>query len=448
MTLITARLRFETAGGVGGTEAGAGENGYLQPIRRDPAPKGKAKGKVSLPGTTIAGSLRAHCAAFDAGLGDLFGDTPEQLADKHGKAEAMRRSQKRNDEKPERAMPSAIQVLGTLLHRRGETFSHTRNSSDRKRGAARTHHFHRVEMLETGTEFDVVLRWDNADEELLERFLDVLKQWHPTLGRGVTRGAGRCSLVGWGRVDYDLDSPDGLMAWLNTERRPNPAETPETRSAETYALDVDLSIVDAIHCGTELNSVNGPKHNTLTAFRHGEEFVVPGSTLKGVLRSRAEYICRVLGLLACKDQQCGECRPCLLFGFAGEENARRGRIAVDDAVIEDAQPDFRPHVAIDRFTGGARDQALYEHEVVAAGWFPMRVRWLGTETGAEAAQDARLLHAVVADLDARYVGIGARTTAGFGTVAVRECRSATFEVSELAGVLRDPVIASTEDVNA
>lgn len=445
VTLITARLRFDTAGGVTGTETGSGNNGTVLPIRKDPS------GQATLPGTTIAGNLRAHCTALDAELGALFGDTPEQLDEKHRKAE-------RENAEPERATPSTIQVLGTVLHRGGDTISHTRNTADRSRGAARTHHVHRVEMLTQGTQFDVVLRWDNANPDLLrDQFLPALKQWRPMLGRGVTRGAGRCSLVGWGTKDYDLDSAEGLLAWLrdtDLESRPEPSKEPANSAEPNRLLDADLSVVDALHCGTgDAETTPGGKNNQLKAFRHGTEFVVPGSTLKGVLRSRAEHICRVLGLAACQDQRCGSCRPCLLFGFAGESTALRGRISVEDATIRDARSSLRPHVAIDRFTGGARDQALYEHEVVAEGTFTLQVRWLlppsqdATEAtdsngpASEAEQDTRLLNAALEDLHEGYVGIGARTTAGYGSVRVEACRSKRFELTELAGALRNPATA-------
>lgn len=448
-TLISARLRFDTAGGVAGTEVRAGENGYVLPLRRDPS------GKVSLPGTTIAGNLRAHCAAVDPELGTLFGDTPEQLQDKHEKAA--------REETAEQASPSAIQVLGTVLRKGGKVVTHTRNTNDRRRGAARTHHFHRVELLEQGTEFDVVLRWNNAGSSLRERFLAALAQWHPTLGRGVTRGAGRCSLTGWGTADYDLDRVDGLLAWLRDtglDSYPEPSEMPADPVQPQYVLDAELSIVDAVHCGTEQPEPGeGQRNNQLMTLQRGEDFVVPGSTLKGILRSRTEYICRVLGLAACEDQQCGSCRPCLLFGFTADEAAQRGRIVVEDATIRTAKSEFRPHVAIDRFSGGARDQALYEYQVVTDGTFPLRVRWLtpryqhssGTNGSvnalSEAEQDARLLHAVLEDMNDGYVGIGARTTAGYGSVRIETCRSRTFERTELAGVLRNPATTSTDKGN-
>lgn len=45
----------------------------------------------------------------------------------------------------------------------------------------------------------------------------------------------------------------------------------------------------------------------------------------------------------------------------------RGRLAVRDALVDAAHVVRRPHVAIDRVSGGARDQALFSVELVDEG---------------------------------------------------------------------------------
>ncbi|MCA1278257.1 RAMP superfamily CRISPR-associated protein [Saccharopolyspora sp. 7B] len=407
VTLITARMRFDTAGGVTATETRTGD-GYASPLRRAP------DGKIHLPGTTVAGSLRAHCARHDGALDALFGNKPP-----------TRSSDRRAD-----AIPSAIQVLGTALRPAGESVTHRRSAIDRERGAARTHHYYEVELLPAGTEFDVFLRWDDPDAPLRDRFLAALTGWHPMLGRGVTRGAGRCSLIGWGEAEYDLSTGPGLLSWIrdtDIQSYPEPTKPVDTPEPE-IALRAELSIVDAVHCGT-----GDAQDNLLPTFRlrTDGDYAIPGSTLKGVLRSRAEYICRVVGAGACTDQSCGECRPCTLFGHANAAGGRRGRIAVDDAVIREPVIAHRNHVAIDRFTGGARDTALYTHEVVASGTFTLHVRALDAIDEA----DERLLHAVLADLHDGYTGIGARTTAGYGTVAARTGLRTDLPLTDLATAL-------------
>lgn len=413
VTLITARLRFETAGGVTATETRE-DSGYVLRLRTD------ATGKAHLPGTTVAGNLRAHCA-FDPELEALFGDAPEELTRKH-----------EQDQSP--ANPSTIQVLGTVPRTNDKLVHHTRNSADRARGAARTHHFHRIQMLRPGAEFDVMLRWDDADQNLRERFLRALQRWRPRLGRGVTRGAGRCRLVGWGVADYDLSTELGLLAWIRDTgiaSYPEPSKEPASDDSGDPLLEVDMSIVDAVHCGADPSQRVewGLADNEIPTHKIDDVPTIPGSSLKGVLRSRAEYICRVVGAEACAEQRCGACVPCGLFGFAGDKSAKRGKIAVDDAPISDPMTSWRPHVAIDRFTGGARNEALYNDEVVASGTFTLRLWELNDVTPAE----RRLLHAVLDDLHEGYLGIGARTTAGYGTVrADSGARPSEFALSDLA----------------
>ncbi|MGJ7908498.1 RAMP superfamily CRISPR-associated protein [Actinopolyspora sp. H202] len=398
-SLITLRLRMVTAGGVTAPEALDASEETL-PLRTD------NKGRPQLPGSTVAGSLRAHCdtradLAADEHQNDLFGSRPGSDA----------------------RTPSPVQVLGTVCRPAGETEFRRRTAIDRERGAPATHTLHATELLPEGTEFDVVLRWDDPDHRY-ERFVELLRGWRPHLGRGSGVGAGLCTVVGVGEATYDLATVDGLYAWVHLtwpDDYPTPVGGDGNSSAPEPVVDVELDIVDGLHIGTgeaERESEDGPKISRV--LRSGGKFVVPGSTLKGVLRSRAEYICRAVGAVACTDQSCGGCVPCRLFGFSpatgAEGTGRRGRIAVHDATIETtADPEHRQHVAIDRFTGGATDGLLYTDEVLTSGRFRLRVEPLATDL---TETERLLLRAVVTDLDDGLVGIGGRSTAGLGTVRV------------------------------
>ncbi|MDV6011653.1 RAMP superfamily CRISPR-associated protein [Haloechinothrix sp. LS1_15] len=418
VTLCTVRLRMLSPGGVGGTESSENSRNVLR-LHRDPW------GRPHLPGTTVAGNLRAHCRRTDTRLNDVFGSA--------GDGDTRRGSE--------------IQVLGTVLRGSAETgmdtVIHTRTAIDRYRGAARNTSLHQVEQLPEGTEFDVVLRWNDPPSEQRGALLEAIRTWQPRFGRGVTYGAGRCVVVGLGVVDYDLTTRDGLHAWLqHTETMPYPEPEPidAASSAPTWVMDVDLEIVDGLHIGTGVASeAEGHDGGTIARVKrdpHGQP-VVPGSSLKGVLRSRAEYICRVVGAPLCGDtaeeNERGEpCRPCRIFGYtAGPDAARRAAIAVHDAPIMDAVVEVRNHVAIDRFTGGARDQLLYRTELVVAGRFRIRVEELQRLDDT----DRLLLHAVVADLHDGLIGIGARTTAGQGTVRVADSAWQRPDLASLASRL-------------
>ncbi|MFI0464001.1 RAMP superfamily CRISPR-associated protein [Saccharopolyspora sp. 5N102] len=413
--LLTARIRLETEGGVVGTEVPT-ERGSDLRLRRDPA------GGIHLPGTTVAGSLREHCGEE---LDDLFGSKPEERKDPDSEDFAL--------------TPSAIQVLGTRYRPavddpgQDETGHHARTAIDRSRGAARNNALHRVEQLPRGTEFDIMLRWNNPDQRR-EAFLTKLKSWHPRLGRGVTIGAGKCRLIGWGAADYDLATPEGLLDWVRRtglDSYPEPTSQPAPAPAAEPLLNVRMTIVDGLHCGT--GDEDKPEQAPREIFRLDGAPAIPGSTLKGIMRSRAEYICRVVGVPACNGQEDDECRPCRIFGSGGHESARRGAIIVHTAVIENPVVEKeRPHVAIDRFSGGYKDGALYKDELVVAGQFRLHVDQIGKlEDG-----DLPLLNAVVADLNDGLIGIGQSTMRGYGTVRVADTDWREPDLASLASTLR------------
>ncbi|MEW1734429.1 RAMP superfamily CRISPR-associated protein [Nocardia beijingensis] len=399
-TLFTVRLQLQTAGGVTAPEdlrieaidSGDGEQRLrnTRPLRRDPT------GAPHLPGTTVAGSLRAHCAAIPA-LRDAFGPAPG--ADVR--------------------TASPIQVLGTLTRTSTEPEHRARTAIDRARAAARTHALHRTETLPTGTQFDIYLRWNNASEAELTALEDALRQWNPQLGAGASVGAGRATVTALARRSFDLASETGLADWLAIT---GPADypTPEPITAPRARQPLrchTLRIVEALHIGTGTTRTGDRDEEIAEILTHAGVPVIPGSTLKGVIRARVEYICRVLDAPACDSASCGTCRPCLLFGHGvtgTDTTPGRARIAIPDAEVRHAHIEQRRHVAIDRFTGGARDQHLYTHDVLTAGEFDLVIDDL-TGTGLDPV-DTLLLDAALHDLHDGLIGLGARTTAGYGTV--------------------------------
>lgn len=422
-TLVTARLEMTTPGGVAGPErsraaASTDDNDPDAPPSRNDLPlRRDPDGDIHLPGTSVAGSLGAPCTenGFPA---ELFGWANSD----------------------QQHVASAIQVLGVRLHGHfDKPLATARVAIDRHRGAPRVNALFSAEQLPAGTTFDVYLRWDDPGDEF-DWFLDLVRSWHPGLGRGITTGAGACLVTALGWRDYDLATVDGLADWLAvTEPSDHPEpDTPVDRlAAAAPVLDVEFSIVDGLHVGSgQFTEQPGREGKVARILRDpAGRPRIPGSSLKGVLRSRAEYICRVLGLASCSEAFCGACLPCAVFGWSprsGDERmGARASVVVRDAVIEDPAVEYRPHVALDRVTAGQRTHLLYTEEVVVAGRFRLRVEPLRSPTAAESA----LLHAVVADLHEGLTGIGSATTRGLGTVRVTGGNWEPPELTMLADTL-------------
>ena len=172
--------------------------------------------------------------------------------------------------------------------------------------------------------------------------------------------------------------------------------------------------------------------------------LVPGTALKGVFRSRAEFILRsVIGeAAACLPGTCSRCWTCQVFGYGGGNDAdstavgARAAVRFADTVVDAPAETTRTHIAIDRFTGGVLDGALYTAEAVESGTFTIEAALLPGPVGqARRAEIAAVLRLVLEDLNDGIIGMGAATARGYGTVRV--------DFSEASGELPDNPVAAT-----
>lgn len=155
--------------------------------------------------------------------------------------------------------------------------------------------------------------------------------------------------------------------------------------------------------------------------------LLPGTTWKGLLRSRCGYILRSCDRTAClapAAPSCGDCMLCGLFGWtgsggqAGVPTGCVGRLITHDSVIDGAVT-HRNHVGIDRFTGGARRALLFSDKVVAEGNLSLRVDITNPADRLTPAERGLLLHAV-RDLHDGLIGVGHATTRGHGSLQLTE----------------------------
>ncbi|MEW6448339.1 MAG: RAMP superfamily CRISPR-associated protein [Bacillota bacterium] len=177
----------------------------------------------------------------------------------------------------------------------------------------------------------------------------------------------------------------------------------------------------------------------------GREMTVylPGSSLKGVLRSYAEGVGRALGLQppVCdpfdKESRCRKeenqrtpqpvperyrrsCHICRLFG----STRLGGRIAISDAYPTPETNDLanqtanRTGVGINRLLGSSQHNALYDYEVVEKGAFRARIILENFELW-----QVGLLALALRALDAGHLRIGHGTSRGMGFVKVETERA-------------------------
>jgi CRISPR/Cas system CSM-associated protein Csm3 (group 7 of RAMP superfamily) len=430
VTFIRFFLRFAEPGAV--TVPGSPDPNDEAPWDRDRAHlvlDADPQGRPQLPGTSLAGCLRemVRLADGEETAKELFGCL---LPAGSGGTEVD-------------AKASQIRILGSRpVGADGDEIttvpSVVRASTAicRTRGAAKANTLRVEELLPAGSRFEIFLRWDDARQAGLERLLSLLAAWHPLLGRGSSRGRGRCVIEGIYHGKLRLNEPEGLHCWL-TASGPALARTVATTefsdgnlpAGPEPLLQVTITIAGPLRVGTgqPAEAVGDQGQKVAQLFREGGRYILPGTGLKGLLRSRAEFILRSVRVTPapCMDQRCGKCWPCTVFGHGGGQDpdavavGARALVRIPDAPVADPVQVRRQHVAIDRFTGGAHEGLLYTDDVLEGGSFTITVERLADDLGAGSETQIRaVLRLVLNDLHDGIAGIGAGVARGYGSVTV------------------------------
>ena len=131
----------------------------------------------------------------------------------------------------------------------------------------------------------------------------------------------------------------------------------------TFSLDSPLHITgDQVHRGVN-------KSTYIRKLLENDFCVIPATTIKGVLRSKIEFLLRGLGKNCCFDQKCGDCIACDIFGHPRKESP---------LIFQDARCDgtiiIRPGVKIDRRRRVALDKHLFSIEVVEGDTFQTEIK--------------------------------------------------------------------------
>ena len=163
----------------------------------------------------------------------------------------------------------------------------------------------------------------------------------------------------------------------------------------------------------------------------GERLVLPGSSVRGALRSRASRIARTILAARCAPvedwsdtdvhaQLAGD--PVLVRDLFGSTE-QHGALTVLDTLAVPGSSRLIPHNAGDRWTGGVAGGALYGEEVHDAQWGDLTLELNPGSFSPRADVNRRraawcLLGLVLAELAAGALPLGSRGTRGLGQVEV------------------------------
>lgn len=195
------------------------------------------------------------------------------------------------------------------------------------------------------------------------------------------------------------------------------------RLEERAMIPYRIETLSDLHIGSGRSTSPGEVDLPVIKTMQGVPFV-PGSSLKGVLRTETERIlrgggipgiCQIPNVCGKKDRSEDPCPVCLLFGSMN----LAGIVRVRDAVADSRRTAIRDGVAIDRKTKKAATGAKYDLEVVPAG---TKFSGLITveNTGLPGYPRARLggILSIIEIFNLTAGSLGHATSRGYGQVSV------------------------------
>lgn len=503
-TIIIVKLKTQTALHVGGN---GGDEVTDDLIRRD------AQGRLFIPGSAIAGPLRALVTRLAPRLGSsackAIDDNHERkpcrcwVCEFFGDVKPQEENSQRDDDGGRASYIWVYDAYDSTRHS-GPTSIRDGVGIDRPSGAAARQGSVKfdMEVLPTGAMFAVRMTLrahpDPDVQQRNEKLLAVtLAEWQGgrgTLGGRVARGLGGFEVTEVMWYERTLATANDLMAFLN--RRDDdflagaiPSPRTQHNRLEAVRADDTLKLTSApkgdrrknliayavARCWAEADitlQFQGPMLiNDLARSRRGgfdhtprkdslwleDAWVLPGSSVRGVLRSQAERIARTLATQdAWKAQdpklyfleRCPAGDPnnsrradaplansdCLLGdgenGIPGDKDICPAQLDLADQlfgsvrlgsrlIVGDGRLSNRPQLkamdflAIDRFTGGGRDSAKFDALVLWKPAFRVRLR-----LDNPSAWELGWLLLTLRDLDDGLTTLGFGAAKGFGQAKI------------------------------
>ena len=244
--------------------------------------------------------------------------------------------------------------------------------------------------------FELMLEGNAQDQYCWVNLIKLLGAASLRLGGKTRRGFGRFKVVHLVQNTFDISTPHGFAAFACYPV--SLAESVRGIESDAHMQEQDIKATISLAPegfwifgggtgGTEADlhplkvakiiwkPINGKELGTVSA----RSYCIPGSSIKGAIAHRVAYHYNALKQNFADGKSEQELNEIAkqnqavqsLFGYCKSEEAdtpgQRGRILIDDVVVETAQQKVVQHVSLDRFTGGARQGLLFSEKPVYKG---------------------------------------------------------------------------------
>lgn len=266
-----------------------------------------------------------------------------------------------------------------------------------------------MEVLEPGVTFVTYFEqnfYSEGEEDIIKDLATIWKNAQIYLGAKTMRGYGAIQEVHVWKKEFDFSKKDSVTEWLSFDMYADWNEDEEeiTGSYVEGGLLLELKQVGGISIRkyTEENEESVPDSEQLTIWNNGKEIpVIPGSSWAGAFLHRMKEL---------DPQENYEA----LFGDCKSKSV----IRFSESQIMGAKEKVLTRNAIDRFSGGAMDKALFTEKTYYGGSTTLKINF--SEKKALTENAARTLAACITDLHYGFLSIGGLTAVGRGLFCIEK----------------------------
>lgn len=323
-----------------------------------------------------------------------------------------------------------------------------------------------TEILDPDVTFDTYMEerlTSKDDESMIDRILRIWASEEVAFGAKTTRGMGLTQLEKVWVREFDLNDEKGVQEWVDFTVYEEPAwdafektnkfimtdnlndkHVEDGSGRDEWVINLSLKQVGGISIRKYTTAVSKSEHkepdyeqmkehvwekktngeDPVVTWSRKELPVIPGSSWTGAFRHHMKALMKA-----------NESQMERWFGFVKGKGKEKSQIVFSDSVLRNAKPRNLSRNAIDRFTGGTIDGALFTERTYFGGETELKICFRKEqlqcmdEENVESKQLKRALAASIADLHAGFLAIGGLTSVGRGVFEVTGINGDVFSGS-------------------
>lgn len=278
-----------------------------------------------------------------------------------------------------------------------------------------------IEYIGAGAEFEfAIYLFDTKYQSVIENIIGLINDKQVQFGGKKSNGCGFVEIKELKRIVFDLDNKEGRDLWIDEDKiSENHYENIDLKTCEisqnnfAYELMVEGKTEgDLLVKGVGVKGSESKQPDAVNMKNARDKFIVPGSSLKGAIRSQMTKIASYLE------------QPEIIndtFGESGEVGKLGNIIFSDTEIVQEQEANIksvRYRIHIDKFTGGVMQRGLFSEENVS-GKVNLHI---AIRKKNEYKKSCALLLFALRDLAIGTMSIGSGYNIGKGIIAVSKIK--------------------------